>query len=88
MRVGIEGKGYGSVSEKLMYILRVDVAGEKQGSAGVPEVVEADGLGQVGAFEEFLEGSHDVVMGEGRPDGGGEDEPLILPQPRESYPLF
>jgi hypothetical protein len=33
--------GYGGVSEELLYKLGVDTAAQEQGSAGVPEVVEA-----------------------------------------------
>ena len=38
--VGVEGEGDAGVSEELLDVLGVDISGEKQGGAGVPEVVE------------------------------------------------
>ena len=46
------------MAEELLDVLvGVDVSGEEQGGAGVPEIVETGLLGQGGAFEQVLEGA-------------------------------
>src|SRR5215218_3471333 len=42
MRVAIEGHGYRGVPKKILDQFRVDAAPQKEGSAGVPEIVPAD----------------------------------------------
>jgi hypothetical protein len=57
--------------------------GEKQRSAGVPQIVEAEGVGETGLIEQRLEraGAH---IGAVRRDSclRGEDQVLILQHPR------
>jgi hypothetical protein len=52
--VGVEGQGYGGVTEKYLYQFRADVPAREQGGAGVTEVVEAY-VGQVRFSEEWIE---------------------------------
>jgi hypothetical protein len=40
VRVGVEGERDAGVSQEILYVLGVYVAGEEQGGAGVPENVE------------------------------------------------
>ena len=42
MAVGVQRLRYGSVPQKFLDVLGMDIAGEQQGGAGVPEVVEPD----------------------------------------------
>ena len=55
MRIGVQGHGDGRVSQKLLHELGMDTPYQEQGSAGVPEVVEAY-LGQTGLLQEWLVG--------------------------------
>jgi hypothetical protein len=66
----------------------VDVSGEEQGGAGVPEVVEPDHLGQGGALEQVLERARQVAVVQGRADSGGEDETVIPPEGGEAHALL
>src|SRR5215210_8061110 len=42
VRVAVKVHGYRGVPEKVLYEFRVDAAPQKEGSAGVPEIVPAD----------------------------------------------
>jgi hypothetical protein len=81
VRVAVKGHGYRGVPEKVLYEFRVDAAPQKEGSAGVPEVVEAHGVGETGLLEEGLEvAAVEVVAVDGRADLRGEDQPVVLPE--------
>ncbi len=68
MGVGVQGDRYGGVTKHLGDYLRVDVAGEQQRGAGVPEVVEAD-LREPGPLQQRLEAVlRDVAAVEELPD--------------------
>jgi hypothetical protein len=41
MRVGIQGHGYGGVTQKLLDELRVYASAQEQGGASVTQIVEA-----------------------------------------------
>src|SRR5215216_147881 len=45
------------------------------------EVVEPGAARQTGTLEQRLERAHDVAVGQGRADGGREDQPVIFPEP-------
>jgi len=62
MRIGVQGHGYGGVSEKLLHYLRVHAPAKEQRGAGVSEVMEAH-LGQASRLQERLEGAPDQVPG-------------------------
>src|SRR5215212_7997879 len=63
MAVGVQGDGYGGVAEHLGDDLRIYVAGQEQGGARMPEVVEA-GMGRkTGTFEKPREGAVSEVGG-------------------------
>ncbi len=62
MRVGVQGHGYGSVPQKLLNELWVGALRKQQGSAGVPEVVEAD-VRQPGTLEQRLEAAITEIRG-------------------------
>ena len=62
MAVGVEGHGYGGVTEEFLDEFRVDAPAQEQGGAGVTEVVEAY-VGQVGFSEEGFERTFDEVFG-------------------------
>jgi hypothetical protein len=52
MAVGVESDSYRGMTKHLGDDLGVDVAGEEQRCAGVPEVVEAGSGGEAGTLEE------------------------------------
>ena len=62
MRIGVQGHGYGGVSQELLHELGMDASSQEQGGAGVPEVVEAY-FGQTGILEERFEGPVYEVFG-------------------------
>jgi hypothetical protein len=68
------------VSQEFLDVLGVDVAGEEQGGAGVPEFVETGTLWQLGAPQESFEGTREVAVFERRAYGGGEDETVVPPE--------
>ena len=51
MGVGVERYRYGGVAHEFLHVLRVHAFGEKQRSACVAQVVEAD-MGETGLLEE------------------------------------
>ena len=51
MGVGVQGYSYGGVPEKLLDKLVVEAFANQQCGAGVPEVVEANGVGETGASQ-------------------------------------
>ena len=52
--VGVQRLRYGGVPQELLDVLGVDVAGEQQRGAGVPEIVEADAAGSPARFSSAL----------------------------------
>jgi hypothetical protein len=78
VRVAVEGKLNACVPCEMLDEFGVHASTEKQREARVPEVVPAD-VGQPRAPEQRLEMTvDDVLRIEGRPLGGGEDEPGVL----------
>ncbi len=67
VRVAVEGHGYRGVPEKMRYEFRVDAASRQEGSAGVPEIVQANG-GEARVLKEQLEAAVDYVLGARRVD--------------------
>ena len=61
MRIAVEGHGYAGVPKKVLDQFRVDAAPQKEGSAGVPEIVPAD-RGEACLLEERLEVAVDYVL--------------------------
>jgi len=73
--VSVEGNSYGGVSKHFRDNFGIDVAGEEQGSAGVPEVVEACIGRKTSAFEKPGERAVSEVGGvNDTADLVGEDE--------------
>jgi hypothetical protein len=62
VRVKIEGGVYPGVSEHLLDYLGIDVLGAKKGCAGVPKIVEADGVGETRLLEQRLKGAVEDVV--------------------------
>jgi hypothetical protein len=89
MRVGIQGDGYGGVSEEFLDDLGVHALAEKERGAGVVEVVETDLPRQPGPLEEAEEGAPGQ-----RPRSHGlarvarEGEAVILPKRAQTQPVF
>ncbi|HLL41173.1 MAG TPA: hypothetical protein VK357_16140 [Rubrobacteraceae bacterium] len=55
----------------------------------MPEIVQAHGAGEPGALEDRLEASSsEVPCVHSLTDLVGEDEPVILYEPREPHPLL
>jgi hypothetical protein len=78
--IGVEGDGYGCMSEHLRDDLRVHVAGEKQRCARVPQVVKTD-LWEAGVLEQRLElECCDGAPVEGTSRFGREYEAVLAPQ--------
>jgi hypothetical protein len=70
--VAVKCHGYGGVPEKMLHEFRVDAAPQKEGSAGVPEIVPTNGR-EACLLEERLEVAVDYVLGvlaDDQPDGG------------------
>jgi hypothetical protein len=75
VRVAVKGHGYRGMTEKMLHEFRVDAAPQKEGSAGMTEVVPAD-RGEVCLLEERLELAVDYVLGVLRGAlARGENEP-------------
>jgi hypothetical protein len=79
VRVAVEGHGFRGVPEKVLYEFWVGAAPQKEGSAGVPEIVPAD-RGEARVLEERLEVAvDDVLCVERSTLAGREHEAVILP---------
>ena len=69
------------VTQRLLDYFGVNFPRAQKGSAGVPKIVEVDGVGEPRLLEQRLKGAvEDIVATQGRADGRGEDKPVILPQ--------
>ena len=62
MRVDIHGLGDRGVAEHLLDYLGIDVLGAKKGCAGVPKIVEADGVGETRLLEQRHKGAVEDVV--------------------------
>jgi hypothetical protein len=86
--VGVKGHVYGGVPEKLLYQFRVNAPAQKQGGAGMPEVMETY-LWQSSSIEKWFEGPFDKILGvDGRAPLRGEDQAAFFVKPCEPYLLF
>jgi hypothetical protein len=89
MTVKIKGDVYRRVAQHLLYNFGVSSTAGHQCREGVPEIMEAERVGETGAFEQWLEGALvDVMTVQGCAHRGAEHQPLILPKPCEPHPLF
>ena len=80
MAVGIQGHGYGCVTQELLHELRVHAASQQQGGTCVPKIMKSY-LRQAGPLKKRFEGSLDEVLRvEGRAFLSGEDQVLVLVQ--------
>ena len=62
MGVAVKCHGYRGVPKEMLYEFWVDAAPQKEGSAGVPEIVPADKW-EIFLLEERLEVAVDYVLG-------------------------
>src|SRR5215213_3161348 len=89
VRIGVEGDGNISVSKHLRNHLGVDILGKEQRRAGMPEIMEAHGVGETSSLEEGFEvAAVEVVAIDGRAKLRGEDQPVVLPESLQRHALL